>query len=149
MKIKIKDPIYHAEIYLFMSSYEEFEKYLKKYDANYKDDTDHYHLGKAVQAYITKNGWRTRHYYLWLRSFDFYDSDWQTLVLEIIHIALRVFDMKGIEIVKDLSNEPLCYYVDYLLSQFLHAINKANNQPLKPCQPAMDYMKENLKIKKI
>lgn len=151
-KCTIKDPVYHAEIYLFMSSYDEFCKYLKRYDSEFPNHTDYYPSGKVVRVRVTKKDFSIRKYYLWIPSFDYYGSEYKTLVHEVIHLALMVFDMKGVDNFKDNANEAFCYYADYLFGEFLKAIDKANKKiktdNINSCREAMDYMKEGADGKK-
>lgn len=147
-KYKIKDPVYEAQIFLIMASHEELTEFLKHYDSDYPSQTDHYAIGKVIRASRTnKRNWQIKEYFLWIESFDYHSYQYQTLVHEVIHLAMMVFDMKGVTNYKDDANEAFCYYADYLFGEFMKAIYKTNArievENLKSCQAALDYMKDS------
>jgi hypothetical protein len=151
-KYKIKDPVYEAEIFLIIASHEELTDFLKTYDSDYPGEVEHYALGKVIRGSRTnKNNWQTKEYFLWIRSFNFYSYQYATLVHEVIHLAMMVFDRKGINIIKDDANEAFCYYADYLFGEVMRAISKVNAkievENLKSCQASLDYMKEQANAK--
>jgi hypothetical protein len=146
-KLKIKDPVYEAEIFLIMSSHEELVDFLKSYDSDYPSQTDHYSIEKVIRTVKTKKDWQVREYFLWIRSFDYNGYQYAILVHEVIHLSMMVFDMKGITNYKDDANEAFCYYTDYLFGEFMKAIRRANakieSDNLKSCKEALDYMKDS------
>ena len=140
----IKDSVYGSEIYLLKASYNEMTQYLNKRYEYSLGDIEHYPAGRVIKAFDTKNDWRTTKYFLWLNSFDYFTYDYSALVHEVIHLALMVFEAKGIPIIYDNvnGNEAFCYYADYLYEQFLLMIGKIKQVTYIDCKDAMDYMRD-------
>lgn len=108
-----RDPIYEAEVYLFVSRYNDMAAVLNKrgWEVKAKDRES---LGTSL-CNNNKDG--SRSYAIWvppsLRPSRV--DDLNTLVHECIHVGLTVLMHRGVNCDTD-HEEPYCYYIAFLVS---------------------------------
>lgn len=120
--ITITEEVFRTKTYfIFNCTNKEAEKFVKrKYDKKIivPDDTD------GTVLTFNKDGERTNRV-VWLEYFDRrYDEDLSCLAHEVVHLAVRICEDKGIPIIANIQtgevgDEPLAYLVDFFTKQFL------------------------------
>ena len=95
----VYDPIFKQEVNVFINQpYEKFIKWQKKIGVVNLDDDRNYNF-LAFTTHIDGEKTRTK-YVIWISEFDWTLDNQETLVHEIVHAVIRIWDTNNIELSK-------------------------------------------------
>ena len=103
----IDDPIYHAQLTIFIGDVEEIRKYLKE-----KIDYD---IGEVFDGKFIP---QPRHKIIVMPKFEY-----DTLLHEVIHYVFAIFKIRGIPI-KYQNDEVFAYYYEMTIKNILKSLHK-------------------------
>lgn len=112
--IRLNDEIYYADIRVIIGEYAYYQKYCVS--LGLEEIKQENYGGEMQQLTNTETG--DYAFLVWFPHIDFTSINYGVITHEFIHLVFRVFQTVGIKL--DFENqEPLAYYMEYLITQFL------------------------------
>jgi len=121
--IKLKDEIYFSDIRVIIGEYSYYQKYCKS--LGLEEVKQENYGGEMQQLTNTETG--DHAFLVWFPYIDFTSVSYGIITHEFIHVVLRIFETVGIKLDFD-NQEPLAYYMEYLITQFLQKALKRHKK---------------------
>jgi hypothetical protein len=124
MTIRIHDPIYHAEIFLFLYPRDKITDVVKKrLNCDYSPSLNH--KAESLSIECKETGWTE--YIIWMPKFNWSIDDQQCLAHEIFHTACRVLEDRGIKFDPE-RHEAHAYYFDWIFGELWNKLKPRHNK---------------------
>lgn len=112
-QLKLLDPIFSQDVRIFLNcENDEYIKFQKKLNVANPDSTDANQL--AFTTHITCDN-EPNVYVIWIKHFDWSIDDQATLIHELIHLVVRIWEANNIQMIPE-TQEFFAHSVDKLYS---------------------------------